>query len=1145
MRVIFLWFLLPTFLAAQIDTCFVFSFSPHIELSNPLILPGSIKIHYWNQENRLILVPDSLFTITHTSIQFQDSLSDSILICYQILDTTLFPTHYLPYIPIIQHDSTWQDRIVFQIPTTPKSIPFLTEQGNLRKHGSIGRGITIGTNQDVNVQSDFRLEMEGNLGEDISIQAAITDANIPIQPDGTTQNIQDFDKVFIRLEKKPFFVLLGDYEVQTKNTHFMNFYRNLLGVQVGFQTSKHQSTVSLAVAKGKFHTNSFMGENGKQGPYQLTGKNGERLIVVLAGSEKVYVNGVLQTRGEDYIIDYNTGQITFTSKILMTNVTRIVVDFEYIDRNYTRSMQFLQTQSKFFQDRLSIRTLYARDADNPNAPLDFTLTDADIEVLRNAGDNPLLAIRKGADTASYSSSYQILYGKKDTTLYNVYFPEVYYYTTDSNQILYQVTFTYVGPGNGLYRKAQSKINGNIFEFVGIDSTGKRLGDYEPIRLIPLPKRTQILGTQIEAHFFKSLTLKQEFVVSDHDANRLSSLDDKDNKDVAFRSELLWQKDSVKKRKTALFSGITFQYVGERFQSIDRVYMKEYGREWNYNDLGKRAIERLVEGFIGVSHPKWGRWEIGGGLRMFGDTLFANRQYLRFQETDSSILGGSIRSIRIFTQDKSRQANSLWLRNEGNLFFKNHSPWQPGIIIWTERKQETQADTLLNTSFQFFDLTPYLRWKKRNTNWRLAYQYRHDAVAFNRTFVPKSRFYIPSFTLETSFRNASQLYWDLKMRFFEVLNEKVSQDSTPRETQWMQDLRYSTQLWKRSLRLTWNHSLSSQKTPMKEVVYVKVNPGMGQYEWIDANQNGVEELDEFQPSINPLLANYVRLLLPTGPPVTVTRNDIQFSLRWSSNPLVKHKQALFWKGIRINIIQRYVEEKRTILPKWQDYIPTFENDTNLVNQIVQTGIELRLFQNQTDWNLIFKWNFQDAIQNLTIGKELLQRRSFRIMLERKLDLKRSILAEPQYEKRYRFNALLINQQYQIHYYGAELNLLWHFSNYFSWRFGPTYFYKTDQAPTTPVIVHTIKFRSEHRYLPNPKSTLMITQELFYNEKKGNSSFGGDYLLLEGMQTGLNYKASIIWTQRLFENLQLDLMYDGRFAKEMVPIHALRTQVRAFF
>ena len=61
-------------------------------------------------------------------------------------------------------------------------------------------------------------------------------------------------------------------------------------------------------------------------------------MIILAGSEKVFIDGEQMVRGydNDYIIDYNLAEITFNNKVVITQFTRIRVDYEFFDQNYSR-----------------------------------------------------------------------------------------------------------------------------------------------------------------------------------------------------------------------------------------------------------------------------------------------------------------------------------------------------------------------------------------------------------------------------------------------------------------------------------------------------------------------------------------------------------------------------------------------------------------------------------------------------------------------------------------------------------------------------------------------------------------------------------------------------------------------------------------
>src|SRR6185436_18348536 len=87
-------------------------------------------------------------------------------------------------------DTATGKNITVAQPSAPFSVDDLFGS-NLQKSGSILRGFTVGSNQDLSLNSGFRMQMSGNLTEDLQLVAALTDENSPIQPEGTTQTLQE------------------------------------------------------------------------------------------------------------------------------------------------------------------------------------------------------------------------------------------------------------------------------------------------------------------------------------------------------------------------------------------------------------------------------------------------------------------------------------------------------------------------------------------------------------------------------------------------------------------------------------------------------------------------------------------------------------------------------------------------------------------------------------------------------------------------------------------------------------------------------------------------------------------------------------------------------------------------------------------
>ena len=217
-----------------------------------------------------------------------------------------------------------------------------TEEHGLDAVGSITRGIQVSSNSSVSLQSSMYLKIKGNLSDQYTVQGVLTDKTSPLQPIGNTRRLNDFERVMVRIDGPALNASIGDIDLQLKNGKFGQVNRSIEGISIQTNSSMGSLKGALGFSYGKYHLLQIQGKDGKQGPYRLSGSNGERFIIILAGSEKIKLNDHLLVRGEDddYIIDYNAAEIHFTQSHILSANSRISVEFEYVPDIYLASYSF-------------------------------------------------------------------------------------------------------------------------------------------------------------------------------------------------------------------------------------------------------------------------------------------------------------------------------------------------------------------------------------------------------------------------------------------------------------------------------------------------------------------------------------------------------------------------------------------------------------------------------------------------------------------------------------------------------------------------------------------------------------------------------------------------------------------------------------
>ena len=367
--------------------------------------------------------------------------------------------------------------------------------------------------------------------------------------------------------------------LENRKSRFINFNKKVQGLSTNFNFGKegNQTNVfaSAALVRGQYAKSSFVGQEGNQGPYKLRGSNGELFILVVSGSERVYVNGILLKRGEnnDYIIDYNAGEIIFTSLFPITSEMRINIEYQFSDRNYSRFVTYFGASHE--RDSWSIGSNVYSESDLKNQSLQQNLSAEQAQILVNAGDDNNLMTAPSAYLDEYSEN-KILYKKEI-----VDGVETFVYSNDPNEVLYNVKFSLVGEKQGNYELSSGIAIGKIYQYIA-PIGGIKQGNYEPITRLIAPTKIQIATVFGKFNPSEKTTVDFEAAISNNDLNLFSTIDDNDNQGLAGKINA---KQRLFTRKWQVDAFANYQFVQKEFRTIERLYTIEFDRDWNTRDKG--------------------------------------------------------------------------------------------------------------------------------------------------------------------------------------------------------------------------------------------------------------------------------------------------------------------------------------------------------------------------------------------------------------------------------------------------------------------------------------------------------------------------------------------------------------------------------
>lgn len=1130
-------------------------------LDSLTIVPSSLTIRRLPENSKL----DSTYYQLHDNqLLWQapaSALPDSISVRYRVLPIWLGLRYR--HLDTTAQQKTYDGLIGYEYDPYQDTESGLFDFPGLDYSGSFSRGFSFGNSQDLVLNSSFNLQMAGKLGEDVELLAAITDENIPIQPEGNTQQLREFDKVFIQLSRANSQLIAGDYELSGNNSYFLRYFKKLQGATLQNTTqirenARIQNRASVAIARGKFARQTIIQQEGNQGPYKLQGAEGERFIIVLAGTEKVWIDGQQLERGldADYVIDYNAGEITFTNRRLITKDSRITVEFDYADQNYVRTLYSLG--SSYETDRFRFSANLYSEQDNKNATGNLELTDQQKQILRAAGDQTNAAVISSLDTIEEFNASRAYYRAVDTLLLCGRRDTILLYTTDPNQAQFTAQFSLVGPGRGNYRLApELAANERAYEWAPPDPiTCEPRGDYEPIRPLIPPKQQRMLTFGGAYQFSENSQIQAEVSLSTFDQNRFSSLDRDDDQGLAtylqFDRRFRLGSDSSRWR---LDTGLKFEFVQQHFRPIAPYRNPEFLRNWsiaNRNGFGtvEAASENLFSGSVNLQHLDYGR------VQYALNTFSRSGLYEGLQHQLDAVYqqrGWDLQLRGSWLEAKGEQENSQFIRPTINLSkaFEQLGGWRIGWVGEGERNRRSTpvGDTLAPASFYFTQYRYFLESpQEKAVRFHAHYNRREDFLPVETTFATSA------LAEEVNVNGSWQLFKGLQMTSNLTYRELQVRDperenATPGQTfLGRTDLRLT--LWRGALRSVMTYELGSGQEPTREFTFVRVNPGEGTHIWLDSlyNQDGVIQPNEMEIAPFRDKADYIKVATFSNEFIGVNYVLLNQNLQINPKAVWFNKEGLRKLISKLSLQSTFNINRRTRndpnISAWNPFQLDI-SDTSLV--ALTTNMRNLLFFNRADPKYDIQLG-QTEVQNKivqTTGFESRLNREYylrsRLNLGRTFSLQLNLSRQDRLSDSENFD----NRDFKIRSYQAGPQVT--FLPNPKFRTILKYDYQTDrnQLGDTGESANRHNLSLETTYNASTNTSVRLNTSLVQVRFDGRTNSPVGFAILNGLQDGSNYLWTLRIDRRIKQNIQLGISYEGRKTGDARVVHVGRAQVAALF
>ena len=653
-----------------------------------------------------------------------------------------------------------------------------------------------------------------------------------------------------------------------------------------------------------------------------------------------------------------------------------------------------------------------------------------------------------------------------------------------------------------------------------------------VRKLPAPEKSQVYSANFE-YALNEGVIGTDVSMSNYDINIFSSKDN--DKNIGYAARIYANKTFRKNTWTGT-PMVEYQVIQKNFHVLDRINNVDFWRDFNLtNEFSQITQNRFIFSF----------------LNDFNKTSKINYKLNYLEETDTykGVKNDidAVWKIRKFNNlaavsyldTKSTDLNTTFIRGavSTELAGKKGS-WMLGGSMEHNEKKYNATQLLDVTSFSWKEvfIQKKIADSARTKLLTKIYLRSNDSVQDNRL---QKMNHILGLMAESQIikTEKTQLSTLVHYRKFYYENQTLPNDQNQDFV--VGNILYNQQLFKNGMRLQLFYELGNGQEAQREFQYIKVTDGQGVYKWTDYNNDGVQQLDEFEVAEYADLAQYIRVYTNSVNYLASNKNKLQVALFVNPSVIISSENAFLKRwNFNLSLLSQNSYMKGSKVLVWNP----FEKQADQLLR-TQNILASALFNSndKSGWNGSYRYTDNDNLVNANYSNEAHGQKSH--FLNVGYSFSKTFRAD--------WENTLQNVTNSSQVYASRNYLLQ------NWETKPKGTYKLTETLQTELsgalrqkkrtdgeeLLKTYEISGTLQW-EKAKTSVRANFSFINNDFSGNSFSIVGNQMLEGLKAGKNQVWTLYIQQAINSFIQLNVNYEGRNSGDRT-IHIGSMQIRASF